>query len=303
MPAAHLLRRAGVAVAYSARVRDHRHVPTPTTTPRPPARQPAADRATPVARPQVATPSAATAASRPAPARADDALGGVLARAVDRRATAALERATLQRTITVGADTYSAATLAAELEADENVVQHDEYAPELASLDAANKTFADRGELMMWLASATMAAKRAAAAGPAAAEQVESAPVEPKKKGEAAGPALTATQVTLAELKKAAPVGGTAGQRYDKQGATHTSVTFKSVRPDVVRIVGFHRTLASGSHIYWAKHDGDGRFKLSSSSGAEIESIGYSKVLEDAWKAVKRVAAKLRCEALEPTWT
>ena len=278
----------------------------PATASEAPARQAALGRAKPVAAPQPAVPPA-SGSPPPRAARTDDVLGQVLARAVDRRATASLQRATLQRTITVGADTYSADTLAAKLKADDAVVWHDEYSAELASLDAANQTFTDDGKLMMWLAGATMAAKKAAAAVPAAAAeaapQVAPPQAEPKKKGAAAGPALTATQVTLAELQKAAPVGGTAGQRYDKQGATHTSVTFKSVRPDVVKIVGFHRTLASGSHIYWAKHDGDGRFLFSSSSGAAIESIGYTKVLEDAWKAVKKVAAKLRCEAIEPTWT
>jgi hypothetical protein len=296
----------GARVAGVARVRDHRLVLTQATTPRTPALQAAADRATtPVLRRRLATAPAATGSVRRGPARTDDPLGRVLARAVERRATASL----LQRTITVAGATYSADTLAAKLKADDDVVWHDEYVAELASLDAANETFTDDGKLMMWLAGATMAAKQAAAAGPAAAvaqgtPQGDAPAVEPKsRKDEGAGPALTATQVTLTELGKAAPVGGTAGQRYDKQGATHTSVTFKSVRPGIVRIVGFHRTLASGSHIYWNKHDGDGRFKLSSSSGAPIESIQHTKVLDDAWKAVKKVAAKLRCEALEPTWT
>jgi len=279
----------------------------PATTSQTPERNRAVRPAKRVARSQPAARPAVSGSPPLRAGRSDDVLGQVLARAVDRRATASLRQATLQRTITVGADTYSADTLAAALKADADVVWHDEYVAELASLDATHQTFTDHGQLMMRLASATMAAKKAAAAVPAAAAQappqVEPPQAEPKKQGKGAGPALTATQVTLTELAKAAPVGGTAGQRYDRQGATHTSVTFKIVRPDVVRIVGFHRTLASGSHIFWNKHEGNGRFLLSSDSGAPIVTIGHTKVLEDAWKAVKKVAAKLRCEAVEPTWT
>lgn len=288
-------------------MREHRMVHPPSTTSQVPELQSAASRAKPVAGPQPAPSPAATGSPPLVCAHTDDALGRVLARAVERRATASPQRATLQRTITVDTATYSAATLAAALKADEAVVWHDAYVAELASLDAANETFEDHGELMMWLAGATMAAKQAPAPVPAVAAQappqVGAPQAEPKKKGKGAGRALTPTQVTLAELNKAAPFGATAGQRYDRQAETHTSVTFRSVRPDVMRIVGFHRTLANGAHIFWNKHAGDGRFKLSSDTGSPIETIARTKGLEEAWKAVQKVAAKLRCEAVEPNWT
>jgi hypothetical protein len=249
----------------------------------------------------------------PAIARDGLPLDRALARSLQRRiavgAGAPAPHAQLQRTITVDATPYTAATLADELHADDNVVWHDEYTAELAELDAKNQVFADHGKLMMWLASATMAKRKSAsvvATPPLVPAPVESSPsVEPapKKEKVKAEKPLTATQVTLAELHRAAPVGGTAGQRYDKQGYPHTSVTFKAVRPDVVKIVGFHRTLANGSHIFWNKLTGESSFVFSSSSGAAIESIGRTKVLEDAWKAVAKTAKKLRCEAIEPTWT
>jgi hypothetical protein len=132
----------------------------------------------------------------------------------------------------------------------------------------------------------------------------EAAPV-PAPRAAPAAAGLPPTQVTLAQLSKAAPVGGTAGQRYDKQGATHTSVTFKFVdsKNGIVRIAGFHRTLAGGGHYYWAKHTGGGAFVLSTSGGSAIDAVPHSAVLENAWKAVGKVAAKLGCTAVEPTWT
>ena len=245
-------------------------------------------------------------AAAPLPVGAGDRLAGMLARCVQTR-TAIVSRASgplLQRAIAVGAKTYSVEELAAALKADEDVVWHEEYLPELHALHARDETFADHGRLMMWLAGAVMAAKRPASALPdeAAAVSPGKSEAKPGPTGKAAAATLPATHVRQSELDKAAPVGGTAGQRYDKQAATHTSVTFKSVSLGVFRIVGFHRTLASGEHYYWAKHAGDGKFKLSSGSGTEIESVRRSKVLEAAWKAVDRVARKLRCEALEPTW-
>jgi hypothetical protein len=231
----------------------------------------------------------------------DDALGRLLARAVDGRGARA-GGPLLQRAITVDGTSYSDVELAEVLRADEDVVWHDEYLPELAAMSARGQDLADHGKLMMWLAGAVMAAKRPAPPQPVEVEAAAAAPSAAGNPKAAAAP-LPPTHVSLSELNRAAPVGGTAGQRYDKRGETHTSVTFKAVRDGVVRIVGFHRTLASGSHIYWAKHAGDGKFKLSSSSGAEIESIGRTKALEDAWKAVGKTARKLRCEALEPTWS
>lgn len=232
----------------------------------------------------------------------EDPLGHLLARAVDGRVPRVPhDGPLLQRAITVAGKRYSDVELADALKADEDVVWHDEYVAELAAMSARDQDLADHGKLMMWLAGAVMAAKRPAPPQPAPVEVAPASGAASKAKPPAAP--LPPTHVSLLELNRAAPVGGTAGQRYDRQADTHTSVTFKTVRDGVVKIVGFHRTLASGSHIYWAKHAGDGRFKLSSSSGAEIESIARTKTLEDAWKAVSRTARKLRCEALEPTWS
>lgn len=248
----------------------------------------------------------ATPARRARSGGREDPLGRLLARAVaGRGARAPHDGPLLQRAITVDGKRYSDVELADALKADEDVVWHDEYVAELAAMSARDQDLADHGKLMMWLAGAVMAAKRPAppAPVPAAAEAAVAPPSAAPSRAKAAAAPLPPTQVSLAELNRAAPIGGTPGQRYDKQADTHTSVTFKAVRDGVVRIVGFHRTLASGSHIYWAKHAGDGKFKLSSSSGAEIESIARNKTLEDAWKAVSRTARKLRCEALEPTWS
>jgi hypothetical protein len=269
----------------------------------------------------------ATAPAAAAPGSAGDG-AQTSAEAPATAATAATPSITLR---------YSAADLAHALRSDRYVVWHDEYEAELAALDLDDRAFADHGALMMWLAGAVMAARApikaqteaaptvvgsdtdadtapetvaetVAVPAPAAAVAVPT-PTEavavPTPRATPAAAGRPPTQVTLAQLYKAAPVGATAGQRYDKQGATHTSVTFKFVdsKNGIVRISGFHRTLADGGHYYWAKHTGGGAFVLSTSGGSAIETVPRSAVLENAWKAVRKVAAKLGCTAVEPTWT
>jgi hypothetical protein len=235
--------------------------------------------------PQPAGAGAPVLAAAPRPA-ADTPLSRCLARAVRRRSGAAL-----QRSITIGGKPYTLAELTVALKANPDVVWHEEYPTTLAVLDEENRRFTDHGALMMELAGPVMEAR--GSPGPDTAVTTSPTTTAP------APPA-----VTLVKLAHAAPKGTSPTQRYDKDGGTHTSVTFttRGTPVGVVTVTGLHRTLANGQHHFWNHDDGNGKFRFSTSSGNAVGEVQKSKELEDAWKAVAKVAKKLGCEALQPTW-
>lgn len=221
----------------------------------------------------------------------------------------------LQRSITVGATTYALGALTTQLQGDWQ--WEPSFASELARLDATGQTFTDIDELWTWLdehptaveseaPSSSASELPSAEVSPPQLPSASSTPVRarrtPKPKAKAAV-ASNPPELPLARLMTVARYGGTPGQRYDCQGYPHVSVTFSIPKHGTAKITGLHRTLGSGSHIFWAKHAGNGVFRLSTSGGSEIESIRKTKALEDAWKAVSKIAKRLGCEAVEPVWS
>jgi len=80
------------------------------------------------------------------------------------------------------------------------------------------------------------------------------------------------------------------------KGGHHVSITHKAanVKRDTVEITGFHFTYRGGSHIYWNRDEGGGRFSHSSAGGTAIPG-NQAYITDKVFTETQKVATNCGC--------
>jgi hypothetical protein len=220
----------------------------------------------------------------------------------------------VQRSVSVGGQAYSPEALNQHLwdeshKQDASLVWHDEYRDAVADFAKESKVFNTEIDLIMGLASASMARRAALRAplrqeAPVAAVPVPATPIVPAP----VVPGVVKAAILLNPPFK----GTTAGQRYIRWGKNdypHTSISFKLERKgEVARITGLHASMGqSDTHLWWNHQSPSGTFHLSSQSGAKYDQVDVHQfsssgreLLQRAWLKVKEHAEKVNCTAAKP---